>query len=69
MGNGALPNGPSYRAHPRLCLNGHAGSHQKCPLLKVHRPCHRPAVTSQVDPNRSSHQQLIGCKNHSGTPD
>ena len=22
MGNGALPNGPSYRAHPRLYLSG-----------------------------------------------
>ena len=24
MGNGALPNGPSYRAHPRLYQGGHS---------------------------------------------
>jgi hypothetical protein len=24
MGNGAMPNGPSYRAHPRLYLSGHS---------------------------------------------
>ena len=24
MGNGALPHGPSYRAHPRLYLSGEA---------------------------------------------
>jgi hypothetical protein len=27
MGNGALPNGPSYRAHPRLYQLGHEGQH------------------------------------------
>ena len=26
MGNGALPNGPSYRAHPRLYQSGLRGS-------------------------------------------
>jgi hypothetical protein len=30
---------------PFLALNGHAGSHHLCPLLKVDRPCHRAAVT------------------------
>src|SRR5882757_3704562 len=25
MGNGALPNGPSYRAHPKMHLAGYAG--------------------------------------------
>ena len=33
-----------------MALNGHAGSHQICPLLKVDRTCHRAAVTSHVDP-------------------
>jgi hypothetical protein len=32
-----------------LALNGRAGSHQICPLLKVDRPCRRAAVTSQFD--------------------
>ena len=32
MGNGALPNGPSYRAHPRLYLSGHARRGEECPL-------------------------------------
>jgi len=32
-----------------VALNGHAGSHQVCPLLKVDRPCHLAAVTSQFD--------------------
>jgi len=36
---------------PVVALNGSAGSQQVCPLLKVDRPCHRAAVTSQFDPN------------------
>jgi hypothetical protein len=38
------------RISPLLALNGHAGSHQICPLLKVDRTCHRVAVTSHIDP-------------------
>ncbi len=34
-----------------MALSGCPGSHQKCPLLKVNRPCHRAAVTSQFDPS------------------
>ena len=30
-----------------LALNGRADTHQICPLLKVNRPCHIAAVTSQ----------------------
>jgi len=33
-----------------LALNGHAGSHKICPLLKVNRTCHRAIVTAHVDP-------------------
>ena len=33
-----------------LALNGHAGSHQICPLLKVDRTCHRATVTAHIDP-------------------
>ena len=32
MGNGALPNGPSYRAHPRLYQTGCRRSGRECPL-------------------------------------
>jgi len=28
-------------------VNGRADTHQICPVLKVDRPCHRAAVTSQ----------------------
>jgi hypothetical protein len=38
---------------PHLALNGRAGSHQICPLLKVDRPYHRAAVTSQFDSERT----------------
>jgi hypothetical protein len=30
-----------------LALNGRADTHQICPVLKVDRPCHRAAATSQ----------------------
>jgi hypothetical protein len=33
-----------------LALNGRGDTHQICPLLKVNRPCHLAAVTSQFDP-------------------
>jgi hypothetical protein len=42
-----------------LALNGRAGTHQICPLLKVDRPCHRAAVTSQFDPNRKCYDSLF----------
>ena len=32
-----------------MALNGGVDSHQICPLLKVNRPCHEAAVTSQFD--------------------
>src|ERR1022692_1696191 len=32
MGNGALPNGPSCRAHPRLYQSGHSLRRKFCPL-------------------------------------
>jgi len=34
MGNGALPHGPSYRAHPRLYLNGPASRRDRCLLIE-----------------------------------
>jgi hypothetical protein len=37
MGNGALPNGPSYRAHPRLYLFGRNGPSWRCPLIGAER--------------------------------
>jgi hypothetical protein len=39
---------------PLLALNGRADTHQTCPVLKVDRPCHRAAVTSQFDPTPTS---------------
>jgi hypothetical protein len=36
-------------------LNGPADTHQICPMLKVDRPCHRAAVTSQFDPKATLH--------------
>jgi hypothetical protein len=37
MGNGALPNGPSYRAHPRLYLRGQTNSAVEWSLLDQQR--------------------------------
>lgn len=37
MGNGALPSGPSYRAHPRLYLFGHAAISELSLLSEVKR--------------------------------
>ena len=37
MGNGALPNGPSYRAHPRLYLFGHVAISELSLLWGVKR--------------------------------
>jgi hypothetical protein len=36
-----------------LALNGRGDTHQICPLLKVNRPCHLAAVTSQFDPEQT----------------
>src|SRR5258706_4918034 len=38
---------------PVMALNGRAGSHHICRLLKVDRPCHRAAVSSHFDPRRT----------------
>jgi hypothetical protein len=35
-----------------MALNGRGDTDQICPLLKVNRPCHLAAVTSQFDPTR-----------------
>src|SRR6266700_8237923 len=37
MGNGALPNGPSYRAHPRLYRLRRADHGRTCPFIGVKR--------------------------------
>jgi hypothetical protein len=54
MGNGALPHGPSYRAHPRLYLNRPSARPPEgllTEMLRKHiravadrRPWHYPAV-------------------------
>jgi hypothetical protein len=45
--------GPAKSAEQCLhvALNGRGDTHQICPLLKVNRPCHLAAVTSQFDPS------------------
>ena len=39
-----------HRMSSEVALNGRADTHQICPMLKVDRPRHRAAVTSQFDP-------------------
>src|ERR1019366_429866 len=51
MGNGAWPNGLSYRAHPRLARNGHGRSGRRCPLFGVDRKWRLGAVRTGFDPN------------------
>jgi len=41
------------RMSPEVALNGHAGSHQICPLLKVDRTCHRATVTAHTSGERA----------------
>jgi hypothetical protein len=52
MGNGALPHGPSYRAHPRLYRLGRPAMSAFPPLASVEResprPSHRVAVMSET---------------------
>jgi hypothetical protein len=36
-----------------MALNGRAAGRQICPLLKLDRPCHCAAVTSQFDPEQT----------------
>ena len=42
-----------HRMSPEVALNGRADTHQICPVLKVYRPCHCAAVTSQFDPEQT----------------
>jgi hypothetical protein len=46
MGNGALPNGPSYRAHPRLYHFGHAAMTSLSPLSGARRTIYTSRCTS-----------------------
>jgi P-type E1-E2 ATPase len=40
---------PADKVDAVAALNGRGNTHQICPLLKVNRPCHHAAVTSQFD--------------------
>jgi hypothetical protein len=54
MGNGALPNGPSYRAHPRLYLLRHGRTASECPLLVEEQTrTDLTATTTEFDSNRN----------------
>jgi DNA-binding transcriptional LysR family regulator len=50
VGNGALPNGPSYRAHPRLYLSGGSRMSALTPLLEVERTFVGRAENAAFDP-------------------
>jgi hypothetical protein len=58
MGNGALPHGPSDRAHPRLYLSGHANDAEQCLLSSAKRTCHKDGVRSAYDPKWTSNEIL-----------
>ena len=62
MGNGALPNGPSYRAHPRLYLKGPSTYACQCLLIGHDQTCRGPALTAEFDPFRTltaAHGDLV----------
>src|SRR6266480_5566157 len=50
MGNGALPNGPSYRAHPRLYRLGHRATALRVPLAMAKRKCFGKRRRTGFDP-------------------
>ena len=50
MGNGAMPNGPSYRAHPRLYPSVTAGAQAAFPKLGADRSTINLATTAARDP-------------------
>src|SRR5712691_383766 len=61
MGNGALPNGPSYRAHPRLYLKGPSAYAYQCLLIGHEQTCRDvpvpPSLThsGHCDPSTARH--------------
>jgi hypothetical protein len=46
-----------------LALKGRGDTHQICPLLKVNRPCHPAARTSQFDPELTFPIEIPQCTN------
>jgi hypothetical protein len=54
MGNGALPNGPSYRAHPRLYQSGPPGMSAVRSLSEGKRTLRGNANIDVNDPFRTS---------------
>jgi hypothetical protein len=46
-----------------LALKGRGDTHQICPLLKVNRPCHPAARTSQFDPELTFPVEIPQCTN------
>src|ERR1700692_2367492 len=59
MGNGALPNGPSYRAHPRLYPFGHAAMSEMSLLSGVNRTSRLRPATSEFDPTSALRQSRL----------
>src|ERR1700730_3762339 len=50
MGNGVMPNGLSYRAHPRLYRMRRVGQHRGGPLVGVELKCQSHARTETIEP-------------------
>src|SRR6266571_3089050 len=53
MGNGALPNGPSYRAHPRLYRPRHRAMAHRIQLVVAKRKCRGWRPRAGFDPSRT----------------
>jgi hypothetical protein len=62
MGNGALPNGPSYRAHPRLYRLGHSGMPAQCRLLRAKRTTQRRSIQQPLkNTAQQVYENLVEC--------
>ena len=65
MGNGVLPYGLSYRAHPQLYPSVTAWAHRAFPELRANRPHHHLRVTAALDPKLT---RAVGSANPDQTP-
>jgi hypothetical protein len=61
MGNGALPNGPSYRAHPRLYRNGPPAMSAVRSLSGAKQTSRGQPISVEIDPERTSTDSSPSC--------
>ena len=66
MGNGALPNGPSYRAHPRLYHLRHDVTVGSSPLTALKRKLMLPLLTNANFIRHSQDEQFDWLEVHGG---